>query len=234
MSDIDREMTSASTKTAQGSLEARPPAKIVGAAAQGGTVASPTGPLPPSGRLRYRYKGVKTSLYAKNLLATAEHLSEDDEKFREILRELQEHYQPRDPVTALMVEDFACLTWRIGRILRTEGELVADRSTEIEGTRKVRVVDVYFGDEKIRPWFLKEPAEEEKEQVPTQDETAALAPASPETVTLLPWPTRHLRELGQHEDRLRRHWFHLYRELERQRSLRMGEPVPPQLLVDVD
>ena len=89
-----------------------------------------TGPRTPEGKRRSSRNALKHGLLSKNVVITAGDGAERPEDFRTLLRELQDHFDPRDVIERMLVDRVAAGLWRLRRAQRFEAGAIRESLDE--------------------------------------------------------------------------------------------------------
>ena len=91
-----------------------------------------TGPRTPQGKDASRWNALQHGVLAKAVIPAPLAEFESREDFDELLDGLTGEFAPASPLEQMLVERVAACWWRLARVARVEGGLIADRQEKVE------------------------------------------------------------------------------------------------------
>ena len=133
------------------------------------------GPVTPEGKQRSSLNAVRHGLLAKSVCLT----NEDTEKFKELLQDYLDRFQPIDKVELRLVEQIASASFRLERFASTETSLF-----DLEMNKQTSQTENQF--QKIDPWPASPWPSSPSPTTPRRSSfTFAIKPPSPASSTAL-------------------------------------------------
>ena len=169
-----------------------------------------TGPRTPAGKARSKYNAVKRGIFSKILLLPNESRSE----FESLLNGLRTDLQPEGMFESILVEKLVSHLWRYRRLLIAENAEIQKRTAFPESP--LEELDA------LMPHFVKrEKRSNEAERVRLESLRHSI-PDAPQLDRLL-----------RYETSLERAFDRTLTQLERHQRMRLGQPIPPPIKLDI-